>query len=99
MTTIKSEIKEEPLFSFRNFFRPTSRNVLSWSTIIKGLCITGMATAFASANGWVFGACLVLGGLADAFIYFTGEKPVSTLYQAVENIEEDKIIEQTEAHE
>ena len=90
----ESELKEEPLFSFRNFFRPTSKNVLTWSTIVKGLAVTGAATSFATANTFIFIACIVIGGLADALIMFTGEKPIDTAVQAVENIQEDKIIDQ-----
>lgn len=95
----ESEVKEEPLFSFRHFFRPTSRNVLSWATIVKGLCVTGAATAFATANGYVFAACIIVGGLADAFIYFTSEKPIDTVVQAINNVQEDKIIEEGNCHE
>lgn len=91
----ESDLKTPPLFSLRNFFRPTSKNVLSWSTIAKGLAVTGAATSFATANAYIFIICLIIGGIADALILFTGEQPVDTVVQAIENIQEDKVIEQT----
>jgi hypothetical protein len=91
MTEVKSEIKEEPLFSLKNFLRPTSKNVLIWATTIKGLSITGMASSFAVANKILFFSFMILGGLAEAFIYFTREKPSETLMQAVVDIKQDSI--------
>lgn len=91
---IESEIKEEPLFSFRHFFRPTEKNVLIWSTTIKGLCVTGMATSFATANTYIFLTCLILGGICESFIYFTSKKPVAVIEDAVEDIKTDIITEQ-----
>ncbi len=60
-----NELREDPLFSFKNFFRPTENNVLGWATVIKGLSVTGMATSFATANGYIFTFCLVLGGICE----------------------------------
>ena len=90
-----TDIKEDPLFSFRNFFRPTENNVLGWATVIKGLSVTGMATAFATANPYIFYGFMVIGGIAEAFIYFTSKKPVAVIEQALDNVVEDIKLEQT----
>jgi hypothetical protein len=96
MTEVKSEIKEEPLFSVKNFLRPTSKNVLIWATTIKGLSVTGMASSFAVANNILFYSFMVIGGLAEAFIYFTREKPSETLVQAIVDVKQENIEDHVE---
>lgn len=93
-------LKEEPLFSIKHFFRPTNKNVLGWATTIKGLAAAGLATSFATANTYIFVACLMIGGLAEAFILFTSETPVVVIQEAVEDIKEDikEQINDTEQH-
>jgi len=96
MTEVKSDVQEDPLFSFKNFVRPTSKNVLIWGTVVKTACITligfslsilATSTSLAIALGVI---AILIGGLAESIILFTREKPVDTLVQAVEDVIDEK---------
>lgn len=96
MTDIKSEIKEEPMFSPKNFFKPTSKNVQLWGLATKGVCIgiVGFALSLLATNVTLavvlsIGA-LIVGGIAEVVILFTREKPVDTLVQAVTDLAEER---------
>lgn len=88
-----SVTEKEPLFSFQNFFRPTSKNVTIWATTIKGICVAIGISAFATESKWIFLGATIVGGLAEAFIYFTKEEPVSTITRAVEDIHNEQLNE------
>ena len=102
MAEIESDVKVDPLFSFKNFFKPTTKNVLLWGTGIKAACATliGFATTVVSSNVPI-GVLLIvvgllLGFLADTFIALTREKPTDTLIQAVVDVKEEVIENQHE---
>lgn len=96
---MESEIKEEPLFSFKNFFRPTSHNVAIWCNAIKAACITliTFSTTLLVTNPYsaitMILIAVIIGGVAESLILFTKEKPMASLVQALEDVKEEKIEE------
>ncbi len=97
MTEVKSEIKEEPLFSLKNFLRPTSANVNIWGNAIKTGCISLIAFAttliVTSPNVAIsiIVLAIIVGGIAESLIFFTREKTVETLQQAIVDLKEEKM--------
>lgn len=100
--------KEAPiLFSFKNVFKPTSKNavilgmtmkvigigVVTLSTIVLPLAaLTTTATLIIIKYGILMNVFgIILGGLGEAIILFTKEEPISSLIRAAEDIKIDKI--------
>lgn len=82
---------KEPMFSFSNFFRPTTKNVLIWGTTIKGLAATAGVTAVANDEKTIFWVAFAIGGLTELFIQLTKQEPIETIQQAVEDLKEDTL--------
>lgn len=81
-----SKTEETPLFSLRNYFKPTSKNVLILGDILVALggligtaSIAALSTTFAITG-------LIISGLGIILQRLTKEEPISTIERAVEDI-------------
>ena len=87
--TTDSTTEKDPLFSFHNFFRPTSRNVTIWATTIKGLSVTMGGTAVFTDHPKLVYVAMGIGAICEMFLYFTKEEPIDTIKLAVEDLKEE----------
>ncbi len=92
---VESEIKEDPLFSFKNAFKPTTKNIQIVSLAVRGTCVTLLANAvlIATTNfnlACIIGLIAIVGGFfAELFLLLTREKPIDTLVEASLDIKEE----------
>lgn len=101
---IESEVKEEPLFSFKNAFKPTTKNIQIVSLAVRGTCVTLLANAvlIATTNfqlACIVGLIAIIGGfLAELFLLLTREKPIDSLVEAALDVKEE-VVEEAKVEE
>lgn len=103
-TEIKPSSKE-PAFSFSNWFKPTSKNIIAYCTAIKStgflisgialkvlisaLMVTPIATPLILKSLWFLVGGGVLGIIADLFEKLTKGEPVSVIKFGLEELEKE----------
>lgn len=80
---------ETPLFSLKNYFKPTSKNFLVLGDILLSLGGLVSASAIAALSTPVAIVGMVISGLGVILQRLTKEEPVSTIARAVEDIKVD----------
>lgn len=82
---------ETPLFSLKNYFKPTSKNVLILGDILVSLGALIGASAIAALSTYSAVTGMVVSGLGIILQRLTKEEPVSTISRAVEDITVDNL--------
>ena len=93
-----SVLDTTPLFSIKNYFKPTPKNFLVLGDILVSLGALIGASAIAASATPVAIAGMVVSGLGIILQRLTKEEPVSTIARAVEDIHVDQV-EQAHATE
>ena len=87
-----SKTDETPLFSLKNYFKPTSKNVTVLGDILVSLGALVGASAIAALSTPIAIAGMVISGLGIILQRLTKEEPISTIGRAVEDIKVDSIV-------
>ena len=86
-----SKTDETPLFSLKNYFKPTSKNFLVLGDILVSLGALVGASAIAALSTPIAVTGMVISGLGIILQRLTKEEPTSTIARAVEDIQVDEI--------
>lgn len=88
-TTAESILDTTPIFSIKNYFKPTPKNILILGDILISLGGLVTTSALAALSVHVGIAGMVLSGLGLILQRLTKEESASTIVQAIEDIKEE----------
>jgi hypothetical protein len=84
--------EKEPMFQFKNLFKPTSKNAVILGTMMKLISVgivtasTSLLLSDAKTAMWIIFAAVIFGALGEGLIMFTKEASISSLFRAAEDI-------------